>query len=266
MKQNIQIKQAAQKLFNRFGYQISRFQDPIKYPFIDVLELIAQSCTQAGSDFFFIQIGAADGVSEDPINYLIKKHHWSGVLVEPQPLSFKQLVENYRGEEKLIFENALIGSEDGLATLYAVPDQGEKFHCWVYQCASQDRNTVLRSLQIFKETVEPGIPSNYDSLIQEIQVPSMTIRRLISKHQIKSVDLLVLDTMGYDFEIIKLFPFESIKPTIIHFEHNTLSFTDQANCFKYLSELGYSFASVAVDTVAWLNAPTRIGHYTFNYS
>lgn len=266
MIQNIQIKQTAQKLLKVFGYQLVKFQEPIEYPFIDTLELILQSCTQDYSDFFFIQIGAADGVSEDPINRLIKKYHWSGVLVEPQPWMFKKLVENYDGEERLIFENALIGSEDGKATLYTVPDQGENFHCWVYQCAGQDRDKTLRALQILKEKVDPRIPSNYDSLVQEIQVPSITIKTLLSKHQIRKVDLLVLDTMGYDFKIMQQFPFEVLKPSIIYFEHNTLSFIDQANCFDYLARLGYGFTRVSVDTVAWLNAPTRAGMYTFNYS
>lgn len=266
MQQNVQIKQATQKLLKVLGYQLQRFQAPIEYPFIDILDLIVQSCIQDHSDFFFIQIGAADGVSEDPINRLINKYDWSGVLVEPQPVMFKKLVGNYDRKEKLIFENALIGSEDGEATLHTVPDQGENFHCWVYQCSSQDRNTTLRSLQIFKEQIDPSIPSDYDSLIQEIQVPSITIKTLLRKHQIKKVDLLVLDTMGYDFEIIKLFPFDVLKPSIIQFEHNTLSFIDQAECFSYLSKLGYSFTRVSVDTIAWLNAPTRVGHYTFNYS
>lgn len=34
----------------------------------------------------------------------------------------------------------------------------------------------------------------------------------------------------------------------------------------YLSKRGYSFTRVSVDTIAWLNAPTKVGHYTFNYS
>lgn len=121
------------------------------------------------------------------------------------------------------------------------------------QCTRLDRNKTLRALQVIKEKVEPCLPDNYlpdnyKSLAQKIKVPSLTIDRLLKKHQVAKVDLLVLDTMGFDFEILKLFPFETLKPTIIQLEHNTLSLTDQAACFQFLANQGYSLSRVAVDT------------------
>jgi FkbM family methyltransferase len=263
MVKAVQIKQAIKKQLNGLGYQFSKYRKPIDYPFIDTLDLIVQSHRRDNPNFFFIQIGAADGISEDPIHHLVKRDHWDGILVEPQQVAFKQLMKNYQDEKQLVFENALIGDKDGEVSFYAVPDRGENFHCWVYQCASQDRNITLQSLQAIKE-IEPRLPDNYESLIQELKVPSLTVNSLLKKYQVVKVDLLILDTMGYDFQILKLFPFEQLKPAIIHFEHNLLSLTDQVDCFKYLAAQGYSLSRVSVDTVAYLNAPTRMGRYAPN--
>jgi FkbM family methyltransferase len=262
----VQLKQLIQKQFNTLGYQLSKFHEPIDYPYLDVLDLILKTHRQDDPDFFFIQIGAADGVSEDPIYQFVQQFHWRGVLVEPQQVAFQQLVTHYQQEPQLAFENALIGDKDGETTLYAVPDRGENFHCWVYQCASQDRTITLRSLQQLKATVEPRLPDDYESLVQAIHVPSLTIHSLLKKYAVAKLDLLVLDTMGYDFEILKLFPFERLKPTIIHFEHNTLSLTDQVSCFRYLAQQGYALCRVSVDTIAYLNAPIRTGRYALAYT
>jgi hypothetical protein len=33
----------------------------------------------------FIQIGANDGIKNDPVHAFIKKYYWTGILVEPIP-------------------------------------------------------------------------------------------------------------------------------------------------------------------------------------
>ncbi len=43
-------------------------------------------------DLHFIQIGANDGVTNDPIHDLVKSYHWKGVLVEPLPRGVIQIV------------------------------------------------------------------------------------------------------------------------------------------------------------------------------
>ena len=42
-------------------------------------------------DFFFIQVGANDGVMCDPIRQFIVKHSWGCILVEPVPDYFELL-------------------------------------------------------------------------------------------------------------------------------------------------------------------------------
>lgn len=129
---------------------------------------------------------------------------------------------------------------------------------WLEQSASLDRQQLVGALSYWKVIKNyPGIPDDFESLIEEVLVPTVTVESLLAKHQIPRLDLLVIDTMGHDFEIIRSLPFDKIKPAIIHFEHALLSLRDRHDCVEYLKAQGYKLAKVAVDTIAYLDAPVR---------
>lgn len=255
------MKQAIQKMANSLCYRISKIREPIEYPFIDVLDLILQSYLRQNQDTFFIQIGANDGASYDPVFSLIRKYHLRGLLVEPQPQMFHKLVQNYQNEDQLLFENSAIFTEDGQATFYIIREEEPKLPIWCYQIANLNRNRMLEMLADQKQKL--NLPGNVETLIEAISVPAITFETLLAKYSISKLDLLIIDTIGYDFEIIKMIPFHLVKPSIIHFEHALLSLEEQTACFRYLAEFGYSLIPVAVDTIAYLDAPSRLGLYSF---
>jgi hypothetical protein len=53
-------------------------------------ELLTSSVRQV----HFVQVGAHDGVTADPLHSVILKHNWAGVRVEPAPSMFSKLQEN----------------------------------------------------------------------------------------------------------------------------------------------------------------------------
>lgn len=260
------IKQIIRSIADSFGYVIlqrSRIGISIEYPFINSLELILEKYLQENSDIFFIQIGSHDGCSADPISHLIKQHHWRGLLIEPQPKVFNKLKQTYQDEEQIIFENALVGYEDGLATMYAVQDKDSVLPFWLSQSASLDYEIVKGALYYWKHIRKlEAIPDDYETLIEELSLPSVTMKTILAKHNIHKVDLLVIDTMGFDFEILKMFPFDTCKPSIIHFEHKMMPVASQEECIQYLAALGYGLTQVDQDTIAYLHAPIRKGLYT----
>lgn len=254
------MQKIIQKIANSFGYRISKIRQPIEYPFIDVLDLVLPHYMKQEPDIFFIQVGANDGTSADPVTKLINKYNLRGLLVEPQPKTFKKLVKNYQDQNQLIFENSAIWTQDGTVTFYAVREDEPGLPIWCYQIANLERDRVLAMLSDGQN--ELNISQNLESLIEEIPVPALTFKTLLSKHNIQKLDLLVIDTIGYDFEIIKMIPFDSIKPPIIHFEHALLSLDERVACFKYLTGLGYSLSQAGVDTIAYLYAQTKPGLFS----
>src|SRR5450755_188765 len=70
------------------------------------------------SNFFFIQIGAFDGVTNDAVHALAVGAGLKGLVIEPQAAMFATLTANYKGCDNLIFENAAIAHENGEKPLY----------------------------------------------------------------------------------------------------------------------------------------------------
>ncbi|NJR38113.1 MAG: FkbM family methyltransferase [Leptolyngbyaceae cyanobacterium CSU_1_4] len=256
------IKNTIRQVAHSLGYRISKISDlsePVVYPFIDVLDLVIRDFLRMKPDVFFMQIGAHDGNFADPIHHLVKQHHWRGILVEPQPQVFQRLKQNYQAENQLIFENAIASQQVGETKFYTIrPPEGVEFPLWLEQSASLDRQKLSGALFHWKVVEKhPDIPDDFESLIEEVVLPTVTVESLLKKHQVQQLDLLIIDTVGHDFEIIRSLPFDRIKPAVIHFEHSLMSIRDRDDCLDYLKEQGYKLAKVTVDTIAYLHAPVR---------
>ena len=191
------------------------------------------------SDFTFVQIGANDGVSNDPIRRFVLKYGFRGVLVEPQPEVFARLQRNYTNVEGLAFENAAIAKEDGQVALYRFRKDPD-LPPWADGLASFSRETLVGNFQ------------NVQGQVEAISVPTVRFESLLRKHNLQRVDLLQVDAEGFDFEIIKMIDFAAVKPTIIHFEQGLLSEEDRFKCFRYLNQHGYKVINNEANTVAYL--------------
>jgi hypothetical protein len=87
-----------QRCINVFGYRIEKLEDTVKAP-IDVLDLLFTKGSAERPDFFFVQIGANNGLTDDSLRQFVTKYHWHGVLAEPPPQVFQQLLKNYELEK-----------------------------------------------------------------------------------------------------------------------------------------------------------------------
>lgn len=172
-------------------------------------------------DTYFIQVGANDGVTGDKLHKYVKDFNWTGILIEPVPYIFKRLQYNYRDQVGLIFENCAIGKEAGIMPFYSISETNEKGikHNDVLkgygldQLGSFDKKTLLK---------HSGMIPDFESFIKVINVPTLTVDDLILKHNAKRIDVLQVDTEGYDFEILSNINLENIQPKIIVFEHQHL--------------------------------------------
>ncbi len=90
--------------------------------------------------------------------------------------------------------------------------------------------------------------------VKSITVPALTLESLLKKHQVERVNLLQIDTEGFDFEIIKMIDFRRMKPDIIHYENNFLNRRQKSECSRILSEQNYSLLNLGIDTVAYLQS------------
>ena len=188
-------------------------------------------------DFFVLQIGACDGVMDDPIHQWIKKYRWQGILVEPQIKEFERLKINYRDSDNLRFENVAIAETSGLRPLYKVKDEN----------IEADWQRGLASL-----LAKPRSCLEKQDMVTTEMVQCVTFDTLLNRHQVKRIDLLQIDVEGYDYELLKLFDFERIKPQLIRYEHKHLNLSDRSSCKKNLKQNGYKILEMEYDTGAVL--------------
>lgn len=205
----------------------------------------------APSDFFFIQIGSFDGVTNDPIRQFIERYRWRGILVEPQKQAFQKLRENYSNHSQLIFLNRAVADKDGTRDFYHVRNEG-KLPFWSEQIASLKFETILKHRYGVPDYgIMEGIP-NIENLIEVERVDCITLDTLFRTSGAESVDLLQIDAEGFDYEIIRTIDFRRMTPAIIHYEHMHLSKREQNECIEYLMDHGYRVATEFENTIAYL--------------
>jgi FkbM family methyltransferase len=196
-------------------------------------------------DFFFIQVGSCDGVSEDPIYQFVTRFRWRGILVEPVKHLFEKLLVTYKNQAGLVFENIAIGRDSGLKTIYRINSTTKAgFVDWYERSSSFYKEHLLKQLNQIKNDF-PGA-----EIIEE-PVLCRPFDYLIENYNVGKIDLLHIDAEGYDYEIIKMVPFDRIRPTMIYYESEHLKREDKLSCEKMLATHGYRLIR-AKDTFAYL--------------
>jgi FkbM family methyltransferase len=191
------------------------------------------------ADFFFVQVGAHDGGMDDPLARWIASRGWRGMFVEPQPEQFARLRERYAGrQERFIFENVAIDREAGTRDLHRVTDA----HLHAPEISGLASFFPDRAL------------ATHASLgrMTRITVPCVPLHTLLERHRITRVDLLQIDTEGYDAVILETVDLTKLRPSLIHYEHRHLSRAEQSNCVRRLRAHGYEVHQKQFDAFALL--------------
>ena len=93
---------------------------------IELADVIYRRMFEFGQELTFIQIGAFDGMTADPLHKYVGKYGWRGVLVEPQPRSADQLRELYRGNDRIVVVQAAVDQERRQRTLFTVESESAR--------------------------------------------------------------------------------------------------------------------------------------------
>lgn len=192
----------------------------------------------------FVQIGANDGLTGDPLHGILSRRglNWRGVMVEPIRHLFIQLQERYGSRAGLRLESAAIGEVDGTVAIYRVrTESGDPL--WLEQLASLDRDVLARNAGQMGQSA--------DRIISE-SVPSLTVTTLLARNQVETLDLLIIDTEGWDWRILRQFDFRQLKPALILYEHQHLSAGDRDEAHAFLRRYSYEWAEMPEgDTLGW---------------
>jgi len=194
-----------------------------RIPHIPISKVLERYSEEKNGKVFFIYIGANEGVTDDLLRSHIVKNGWSGILVEPIKHIFDRLILNYKEYPNLIFENVAVADKEEIRLFY-IP--------------RIDGGAVLASfsLDVILST-RPDFKIEKDVIVERVQC--VTLEKLLEKHGVVELNVLLIDAEGKDYEIIRSINFNMCNPEIIIFERNNLTFGDYRNCIKLLVKNEY---------------------------
>ncbi len=209
----------------------------------DPIELVVRAFAKSVPEVFFVQIGSNDGDQLDPLRYSILNDHWRGIMIEPVPYVFARLQKNFGTVPGVVLENVAIADRDGTLPFHhlrqATP--GEKLPRLYDALGSFRLEVVLKHDHL--------IPDIKDRVITT-DVKTLSFDSLTRKHGVQRIDVLNIDTEGYDFEILKMIDFDRWSIPLLIYEHPHLSPADRSACEAMLADKGYECFSDDRDTVA----------------
>jgi FkbM family methyltransferase len=225
-------------LFDQFGYRLQRVDR------LNFFEPLLYRRLAKAPNFFFVQIGANDGVFADPIRPFVTRNQVAGLVVEPLQDMFTQLVANYRSYPKVTPVKAAIHATLKSVEMYRVdPAKAAHLGDWAQGIGSVRKD----------HHVNAGVPA--EAMLTET-VSCVTLEELLQQHAVDAVDLLQIDTEGYDSEILRMIDFGRRKPAIIRFEHGLpsgiMSPAEFKECAGFLIDKGYFIVTEHFDAVAYL--------------
>ena len=236
------VKRVLRSLSYRLGYQN-----------LDHLSLLLNSRLRKVDEFFIIQIGANDGTTYDPIHDFIvtNRSRVKGIMLEPLRDFYEQLVRTYGRYPGIQALPLAIHNSEKTMLLHRVdPERLSTLPSFVKGIASFDADYHTKS----------NTPS--DAIVAE-RVNCITMSELIANYGVKKIDLLCVDTEGYDAEILRALDFDNIRPAIIMFEHGlrngVMSGDTFAEVVMRLNQYGYDVMIQDYDVIAHLRDRLAIG-------
>lgn len=204
---------------------------------------ILRAFADAYPDAFFVEVGANDGDQHDHLRPFLDSRRWRGIMVEPVPYVFARLVANYGSRPAIALENAAIADRDGALPFYHLREAGDRTAAglprWYDGIGSFSREAVLKHAAL--------LPDIEDRLMC-VAVPCMTFSSLCERHGVERVDLLIVDTEGYDHEILRSIAWDAHRPRLVVYEHYHLTPGDRAQLQEMLAAHGYECKAEGFDT------------------
>lgn len=239
----------ARALGRRAGFQVRRMPRPLLERPDRVLEADLESmCALVAMrrpEVFFVQVGANDGVHNDPFLALAIRLGWRGVLVEPQPDVFDRLTRRCASAAGLTCVNAALDRAEGTRELFRVkPDA--PFPTEVSGLASFDRDHLIKHDRQF-----PGIAD----WIEGVTVACETFDSLLARTGESDFDVLQVDVEGFDAEVVAMADLGARRTCLVNFEHKHLSRADWDRSVAALLAAGFKVHRSWQDTLAYRAAP-----------
>lgn len=176
---------------------------------------------EEGIDGIFVECGAFDGLTECSCKFFEETMGWRGYNLEPVPWIYSKLCENRPDSINI---NAGLSDKSGEAVFKAVlhPALGRDF----------GNGSLTHADSHLQQLKEIGCG------FEDIKVELTTWNDFIEQHEIKFVDIFVLDVEGHELQVIEGMKGAYVLPDIMCVEYGHLGLI---RVRAALDELGYVY-------------------------
>ena len=173
------------------------------------------------------------------------------VLVEPVPELFDQLSRNYAHIPGVFLEKLAIAESTDSKMFYGLRSgidlAAHGLPPWSYQLGSFYPHQTESYLVMHPHDLK--LKAFVEKNIVKTEVPCEPLSLLCARHRLKHVDLLQVDTEGYDYRVLQTLDFNKVLPRYINYERIHLKGEESA-CRRFLGKQGYVLMDHGQDTLA----------------
>jgi FkbM family methyltransferase len=213
---------------------VARVWPRVKRPVRDcsrAVEQVLRGAIESRESFSILQVGAYDGISNDPLHALIRAYpHVRAVLLEPQPGPYAALEALWRDCSRVTPLRCALADTCGQRPLYVIGDDCKSQHPFADQIASFSRSHV--ETECSRYIWRPSRDS-----IASVSVPTVDWRTLAKEHG--PFDLVTIDVEGYDGDVLHQMDLSTTRPDIILYEHRHLTRDMRRRAARVLELAGY---------------------------
>lgn len=221
----------------RRRWELRRIQSRLAGP--KILRAFAEAYPNA----FFVEVGANDGDQHDHLGPILDERAWRGIMVEPVPFVFDRLRANYGDRPSIRLENVAIADRDGHLPFYHLRQAEDPAAAglprWYDGIGSFSRDAVLNHASLVPDL---------ERRMTCVEVPCVTFDSLCSQCGVSQVDLLLIDTEGYDHEILRSIDWNLYRPRLVVYEHYHLASEVREQLKAELAGFGYEIKEEGFDT------------------
>jgi len=176
----------------------------------------------------------------------------SGFVLEPLPDIYEKLVENYQSCINVKAFNLAIHETEAEMMLHRVKQE--------YAANVPEFARGVASFDATHWEKTTIVPSA--EYMEQVKVTCISFADFIESNGVDSLDLLLIDTEGYDYQILMSIDFSVLKPKIIRFEHGVRNKVMSPEKFTavcaHLNSFGYQIIAESYDATAYLLNPSDL--------
>jgi len=201
--------------------------------------------------FNIVQVGANDGVHNDPLRPHLPMHRGNVILVEALPYYCSKLESLYHTNDNVHICNALVSDNDSEIPFFFIDplvaeemDGDGPFNKWAHAQGSLKKEIIIQWIHsnAFRGSRYVENIDRYVSSIKEIHLVANTLDQIADTYCLKGIDLLVLDVQGNEYNILKNLPCSKRKPRIIIYEDDSsLVQSDRLRLESMLIRMNYVY-------------------------